>query len=98
MENNIPSSYYVIIPAYIRYNKELKFAERLMYGEITALSNKEGYCFATNKYFANLYKCTNRGIQNAISKLQEDGYIHVVIEDNYQREIYLASPMGYEKK
>ena len=49
MENNVPSSYYAIIPAYIRYNKELKFGERLMYGEITALSNKEGYCYAKNK-------------------------------------------------
>ena len=42
MGNNIPSSYYAIIPAYIRYNKKLKFAERLMYGKITALSNKKG--------------------------------------------------------
>ena len=46
------SNYYAIIPANIRYNKELKFAERLMYGEIIALSNKIGYCYASNKYFA----------------------------------------------
>ena len=95
-ENKV--SYYAIIPASVRYDEELTDKAKLLYGEITALSNKEGYCFATNKYFANLYKCTNRAIQNAISKLQENGYIHVVIEDNYQRKIYLTSSMGYEKK
>ena len=94
-ENKV--SYYAIIPASVRYDEELTDKAKLLYGEITALSNKEGYCFATNKYFANLYKCTNRAIQNAISKLQENGYIHVVIEDNYQRKIYLTSSMGYEK-
>ena len=35
--------------------KKLKYAERLFYGEITALIGKEGYCFASNNYFAELY-------------------------------------------
>mgnify|MGYP001107678340 CR=1 FL=1 len=30
-ENNIQSSYYAIIPAYIRYNKELKFTEEILF-------------------------------------------------------------------
>jgi len=90
-------SYYAIIPANVRYDPELTEKAKLLYGEITCLSNKEGYCFATNNYFANLYNCTTRAIQNAISKLQERGYIKVVIEDSYQRKIFMASPMGYEK-
>lgn len=94
-ENKV--GYYAIIPASVRYDSELTDKAKLMYGEITCLSNKEGYCFATNKYFAKLYNCTNRAIQNAISKLQERGYINIVIEDNYQRKIYIASSMGYEK-
>lgn len=94
-ENKV--SYYAIIPANVRYDPELTEKAKLLYGEITCLSNKEGYCFATNNYFANLYNCTTRAIQNAISKLQERGYINVVIEDNYQRKIFMASPMGYEK-
>ena len=77
-------SYYAIIPANVRYDEELTDKAKLLYGEITALSNKEGYCFATNKYFANLYKRTNRAIQNAISKLQENGYINVVKEIRYK--------------
>ena len=30
-------SYYAIIPSSVRYDERLKFAERLLYGEITAL-------------------------------------------------------------
>ena len=32
-------NYYAIIPATVRYNQKLKAAEKLLYGEITALSN-----------------------------------------------------------
>lgn len=94
-ENKV--SYYAIIPANVRYDSELTEKAKLLYGEITCLSNKEGYCFATNNYFAKLYNCTTRAIQNAISKLQERGYIKVVIEDSYQRKIFIASSIGYEK-
>ena len=52
-ENQI--SYYAVIPATVRYDTNLKPAEKLLYAEITSLSNKYGYCFASNKYFANLY-------------------------------------------
>ena len=47
-------SYYAVIPANVRYDKTLPPLARLMYAEITALSNQYGYCFATNKYFAEL--------------------------------------------
>lgn len=64
-------NYYAIIPATIRYNKELKFAERLLYGEITALTNKKGYCFATNRYFSELYNVTVETISRWISHLKK---------------------------
>ena len=37
-------SYYAIIPSTVRYDNRLKSAERLLYGEITALIGKDGYC------------------------------------------------------
>lgn len=87
MENNVSSSYYAIIPAYIRYNKRLKFAERLMYGEITALSNKEGYCFASNRYFAELYGVSISTISRWISHLSELGSLHIEMIRNEKNEI-----------
>lgn len=68
-------SYYSIIPADVRYDERLSANEKLLYGEITALSQLNGYCYATNKYFAKLYKKSDRSIQNWISNLIKFGYI-----------------------
>lgn len=87
MEDDIKANYFAIIPAYIRYNKELKFGERLMYGEITALSNKEGYCYAKNKYFADLYDVSQSTISRWISHLAEFNSIDVQIIRNERKEI-----------
>ena len=68
-------SYYAIIPANVRYNKELPPNAKLLYGEITALCNSEGYCWANNKYFADLYEVTNASISKWIKMLCDAGYI-----------------------
>ena len=59
----------------VRYCKELKYQERLFYGEITCLLNKEGYCFASNRYFANLYDVIPGTISRWISHLEKLGFI-----------------------
>lgn len=65
----------------------MKFAERLLYGEITALTNRNGYCFATNKYFAELYDVTVETISRWISHLQRLGFIKVEIIKSDKNEI-----------
>ena len=37
---NEKPNYYAIIPANVRYDNELRANEKLLYGEITALSSK----------------------------------------------------------
>lgn len=76
-ENQI--SYYAIIPATVRYDKKLKPAEKLIYGEITSLANKMGYCFANNKYFAELYGVTIHTVSQWISNLEKQGYLYIEI-------------------
>lgn len=68
-------NYYSVIPANVRYDKKLKDKAKLLYGEITALSNKDGYCWATNSYFANLYEVSNTTISTLIKNLVEQGYL-----------------------
>lgn len=67
MEEENQISYYAVIPATIRYNEELKPAEKLLYGEITALSNKKSYCYAQNRYFAKIYNVTIHTVSQWLS-------------------------------
>ena len=87
-------SYYAVIPANVRYDKTLPPLARLMYAEITALSNQYGYCFATNKYFAELYEVTDRTVRNWIESLTEKGYISksYVVIGNKKRRILSINP------
>jgi len=95
-KTNQDVNYYAIIPASVRYDKNLKANAKLLYGEITALSNEKGYCWAGNNYFANLYEVSKRTIQNWISNLEKNDYIKIRYKDivkngknTTQRRIYL---------
>lgn len=80
MEKQIDKpAYYAILPANVRYDKELKLLSRLLYAEITSLCNKHGYCWASNKYFAELYQVSIQTISNCISQLKIKKYINVDI-------------------
>ena len=63
MEQKLMSnSYYAVIPATVRYDEDLPFGAKMLYGEITALSNQRGYCFAQNAHFAKLYSLSTSTI------------------------------------
>lgn len=70
-------NYYSILPANVRYDKELMANAKLLYGEITALCNEKGICWAGNEYFANLYNVSKETISRWISQLNKKGYINV---------------------
>ena len=77
MNNNPNPSYFAIIIASVRYDKTLTPNAKLLYGEITALSNAKGYCWATNSYFANLYGKSDRSISDWVSQLEKAGHIFI---------------------
>ena len=76
---NEKPNYYAIIPGKVRYDNDLKDKAKLLYGEITALSNKEGYCYASNNYFAELYEVSIQTIINMINNLVDKGYLERTI-------------------
>lgn len=86
--------YYSVIPSKILYNKELKANEKLLYAMITSLAYKEGYCFATNNYFAEELGVHPKTVSSWISDLRDKNYIKVemVRKENkqiIQRKIYI---------
>ena len=89
-------NYYAIIPAEVRYSN-LKPNAKLLYGEITALSGKLGYCYATNNYFAELYGVSKNTISSWISDLKKLGFINVNVERNAKKQI-IKRCIGITKK
>lgn len=86
--------YYSIIPSKILYNKELKANEKLLYAMITSLACKEGYCFATNNYFAEELGVHPKTVSSWISDLRNKNYLKVEIvrkesKQIIQRKIYI---------
>lgn len=95
MDERAPG-YYAVIPASVRYDDQISANAKLLYGEISALIGAEGFCYASNAHFADLYKVSERTITGWISALKEGGYIVVdLVRDNSgqvtKRKMYLAS-------
>lgn len=80
-------NYYGILPADVRYDNRLKPMEKIMYSEITALTNKNGYCNAKNQYFAELYEVHKNTVGAWINHLVELGYLKSILVKNDKKEI-----------
>lgn len=86
-------AYYAIIPANVRYSNVTANA-KLLYGEITALSNKSGYCWASNDYFARLYNVHSDTISGWVRELRQAGFVESVIEKGTERKLYILQVVG----
>ena len=97
---NPTPGYWAVIPASVRYDKRLKPNAKLLYGEISALTRAEGYCWATNDYFAELYGLSKDNIGRLIAQLEELGYItREIVRDEETnavtgRKIWILQPTG----
>lgn len=75
MENR--PSYWAVLPAQIRYDPSLPPNAKILYAEISALTNERGYCYADNAYFCQLYELSERTIIRLINALDKAGYISI---------------------
>jgi len=73
-------NWYAVITAQVLYDKNLKSSEKLLIAVINNLRNESGYCFASNKYLAELMGTSWRSVQRYLSTLEEKGYVSKVIE------------------
>ena len=79
--------YFAVIPATVLFNNELKPNEKLLYALITALSNKEGYCYASNKYLGEKLGVDHKTVSRWIANLRRYNYLVIDIIRNEQQEI-----------
>ena len=77
MEPQEKPGFWAVIPAAVRYDDQLPPNAKLLYAEISSLTDAAGYCFATNAYFQRLYGLSERTVQNLLHALQVRGYIRI---------------------
>ena len=100
-ENLERPAYWAVIPADVRYDDDLPANAKLLYGEITALCNSEGYCWASNEYFAKLFGWATKSVTRLVSALRDAGHIEVEMAPcggGTERRIYAGVAVGGVRK
>jgi len=86
----------VFIPAKIWESKELIPAEKMLLGEISALSERDGYCSASRQHFADWLHCTVQGVTYYFKKLEASGFLKIVRTQGERSKIYLNRERFYD--
>ena len=83
-------SYWAVLPSAIRYDPTITAGARLLYAEISSLTDARGYCWASNSYFQQLYGISEPTVQRYLRALKAGGYIRIQDGDGGQgrRKIY----------
>ena len=90
-------SYWAVLPAAVRYDQTITAGARLLYAEISSLTDARGYCWASNSYFQQLYGISEPTVQRYLRALKAGGYIRIQDGDGGQgrRKIYAGvNPLG----
>lgn len=90
-------SYWAVLPAAVRYDPKIPASAKLLYAEISSLTDGRGFCWASNAYFERLYDLSERTIIRLIRALEAAGYIRIEDADGgaATRKIYAGvNPMG----
>lgn len=82
------SKSWCLIPASVFSDNRLSDSEKMLFGKLLGLTNKTGYCWASNKYLAEMFGVSDRSIQRRINSLEELGYVNV--EQNGRRYIRIT--------
>ena len=93
---------FALIPAKVLYDDSLPATAKLLYGEIYRLSSAVGYCFATNRDFMGILRCSENTVSNLIAALKDAGHIRVTIlrrpgvAGGFQRRIFCGQKLAAE--
>jgi len=86
------ASFFVVIPHPIIDDPKLSRCDHEIYGEISALTNKYGYCYANNQHFIKSLRMSRKTVERGFMKLEKEGYIKREVKrgkDGSRRKIWL---------
>lgn len=92
MDEKIGLGYYVTIPMMVLSDEKLSPNAKLLFGIIGNLSNKRGYCFASNAYMAEILDCHEITISGYVKELLKSEYIikfNEITDNGIQRRLRL---------
>ncbi len=72
-------AYWAVIPSDVRYDDRIRPNGKILYAEVTALASRDGYSWADNQYFAEVFGWSIRAVQQLLKQLDELGYIKIEI-------------------
>ena len=70
-------AFWAVLPAEVRYDEDLPANAKLLYAEISSLTDRRGHCYASNEYFMRVFALSERTIQNLLNALKKGGYIRI---------------------
>ena len=62
-EQNVKPSYWAVLPATVRYDEKIPASAKLIFAEISALTEKRGFCYASTEYLMQLFGVSERTLQ-----------------------------------
>ena len=80
--------YWAVIPAGVRYDEQIPPNAKLLYAEISSLTQADGYCWSTNEYFQKVFGFSDRSIRRLLAILADAKYIRIEDGSGKKRKIY----------
>jgi len=93
MEKDQKQNYWIVIPTKLFFNGKGNKNSKGLYGLISSLAEKEGYCYASNNYLAEIIKTSSRTIRRWLNELKEMNYLRCeydeTLKNSSKRKIYI---------
>ncbi|MCL0091787.1 helix-turn-helix domain-containing protein [Dehalococcoidales bacterium] len=92
MESKIFQSFWTVIPTVIFEDERVPLRAKKLYGLISSLTQKEGYCWASNNFLAEKSKIPLGTVRRYLKLLKKLNYIDCEInEEGNQRKIWITA-------
>ena len=71
--------YQAVLPPMVRYDEALSDKAKLIFCEVMAMTDTRGYCWATNRYLAELMRVHKNSVPRLVKELADRGYVRTEI-------------------